>query len=84
MQKLVFVLGGLFIPVDMFPDRLARIARALPFAFSAYWPASVIVAFSPARFLTALSGALSYVVALSALVAALFALGRRRVQAQGG
>ena len=31
-SKLVITVGGLFLPLDLFPDWLATIARALPFA----------------------------------------------------
>lgn len=84
VQKLIFILGGLFLPIDMFPDWLAGIARALPFAFNAYWPAYTMVSFSWPAFLTGLAGAACYIGALSALAALLFGLGKRRVHAQGG
>jgi hypothetical protein len=60
------------------------VARWLPFAFSAYWPAYAMVSGSRQAFLTGLAGAAVYTVVLGAGVAGLFALGRRRVQAQGG
>lgn len=84
VQKLIFILGGLFLPIDMFPGWLAGIARALPFAFNAYWPAYTMVNFSWRAFLTGLSGAACYIAALSALAALLYGLGKRRVHAQGG
>ena len=84
LQKLVFILGGLFLPIDMFPGWLAGIARWLPFAFSAYWPAYTMVNFSPRTFMTGLAGALAYIVALGGLVGLLFRMGKKRVHAQGG
>lgn len=30
-QKAVFILGGMLLPLDMFPEWLQRIARLLPF-----------------------------------------------------
>jgi len=84
MQKFVFIVGGMFIPIDLFPGWLAGVARWLPFAFSAYWPAYTMVSGSREAFLTGLAGAAGYAVILGAGVAALFALGRRRVHAQGG
>jgi ABC-2 type transport system permease protein len=84
VQKLVFILGGLFLPIDLFPSWLAGIARVLPFAYSAYWPAYAMVSGSRDAFLTGLLGAVAYIAGLGFLVALLFALGRRRVHAQGG
>jgi ABC-2 type transport system permease protein len=84
VQKLVFILGGLFIPIDMFPEGLAKAARLLPFAFCAYWPAYTMVSFSAGTFLTALSGAAVYAAALGGLTALLYARGRMKVGVQGG
>ena len=84
IQKLVFIVGGMFIPINLFPSWLAGVAGALPFAFSAYWPAYTMVGHSPRAFLSGLFGALLYIAAPGGLAAFLFARGRRRVQAQGG
>ncbi|MEL7207613.1 MAG: ABC-2 family transporter protein [Actinomycetota bacterium] len=37
-QKLVFVLGGMLLPLEVLPARLATVAKALPFAAVAYAP----------------------------------------------
>lgn len=84
VQKLIFVLGGLFLPINLFPGWLAGIARWLPFAFSAYWPAWTMVSGDAGTFRLALAGAAGYIVLLGAAVALLFAAGRLRIQAQGG
>jgi ABC-2 type transport system permease protein len=84
LQKLVFILGGMFIPIDFFPPWLQGVARYLPFAFSAYWPASCMVEFSLERFAIGLSGVLFYGLLLGGAVMGVFALGRRRVHVQGG
>ena len=38
-QKLVFILGGMLLPIEVLPDRLEAIARFLPFVAMAYAPA---------------------------------------------
>lgn len=38
-QKLVFILGGMLLPIEVLPDRLEAIARFLPFVAMAYVPA---------------------------------------------
>ncbi|MCP4427171.1 MAG: hypothetical protein GY803_22010 [Chloroflexi bacterium] len=49
-QKLVFILGGLMIPIDFLPDWLQSIARILPFSLTTYAPAKLFVAFDAAQF----------------------------------
>lgn len=42
-QKFVFVLGGMLLPLDMFPEWLQGVARALPFPYMMYTPARLFV-----------------------------------------
>jgi ABC-2 type transport system permease protein len=84
IQKLIFVLGGMFFPIDFFPEWLQGFAKSTPFAFSAYWPAITMVDFSFERFLTALAGQTVYCVMLAALTALLFSAAVRKVHVQGG
>ena len=45
VQKLSFLLGGLFAPLTLYPSWLRNIAEASPFAAQLYWPA--MMAFGP-------------------------------------
>lgn len=49
-QKLVFILGGLMIPLDFLPNWLQGTARVLPFNLTTYAPAKLFVAFEWAQF----------------------------------
>jgi len=84
LTKLVFIMGGLFFPIDLYPGWLAGIVRYLPFAFSAYWPAKTLVQFNHGVFLTGLQGLLIYATLLFSCSAALFTIARKRVHVQGG
>jgi ABC-2 type transport system permease protein len=84
LQKMIFIVGGLFIPIDFYPDWLQRFAVYSPFAFSAYWPATTMVAFTPERFLTTVVGQLAYAALLTLAIAATFVAAARRVHVQGG
>lgn len=83
-QKLGFVLGGLMMPLDLYPTWLRDIARVLPFEAAIGGPARIVAAFDPSLALHALLrlGAWS--------LAALLALGLvhrraiRSVQLNGG
>ena len=83
-QKLVFIVGGMFFPLELLPSWLSGIAARLPFAFQAYWPAHMLVEPSMAVFREAALGIALYAGLLGALALALFRLGMRRVQAHGG
>ena len=84
MQKLIFILGGLFFPIDFFPERLAAVSKVLPFSFVAYWPAKIVVDFSYDLFFYALVGQLIYIAIFAGIVALLFETAKRRVHVQGG
>lgn len=84
LQKLVFVIGGLFIPIDFFPGWFQGIARATPFAFAAYWPASTWVDFSWHRLAITAAGQLGYLAVFGVLAALLFRAAVRRLYVQGG
>jgi ABC-2 type transport system permease protein len=47
-QKLAFVLGGLILPLDLYPPLLRAIAEATPFAGMLYAPGSLVLGPSPA------------------------------------
>ncbi len=49
-QKLVFILGGLMIPLDFLPAWLQPAARVLPFNLTTYAPAKLFVAFTWQQF----------------------------------
>lgn len=61
VQKLVFIMGGMFFPIDFFPDWLQTVSKASPFAFAAYRPAITMVRFDSSTFATGLLGQLGYI-----------------------
>jgi ABC-2 type transport system permease protein len=50
-QKLIFIIGGLLIPLDFLPVGLQTVARLLPFSQVTYAPAKLFVAFEWELFL---------------------------------
>lgn len=84
LQKLVFIGGGLFIPIDFFPSWLQGSAKVLPFAFSAYWPAITMVNFSYENFRIALTGQIAYTAALALLAGVIFRTALKKIHVQGG
>ena len=83
-QKLLFTVGGLFLPLEMFPDWLRRAAEWLPFQFIAYAPARAFVAFESGFVLRAVSGQVAYIAVLGALMALVWRRAQRRMVMHGG
>ncbi len=83
-QKLVFSLGGLFLPLDLFPQVLAAIARFLPFAGVTYAPARLFVSFSWEALAWLLTVQVSWLLALGCLMALVYTRAVRKVNIHGG
>jgi ABC-2 type transport system permease protein len=80
-QKLVFVLGGMLIPLELLPGWLHAIAAVLPFQAMAYAPARLASGhLEPAL----LAVQLVWVVVLGVAARAVFGAGERRLQVVGG
>lgn len=82
--KLLFVLGGLFAPVELYPEALARAARASPFNYVLYVPARMLVRFDAAAWGNTISAQLGWIAVLGALAVGLYSLGVRRLNVNGG
>lgn len=83
-QKLLFTVGGLFLPLEMFPDWLKRISERLPFQFITYVPARAFVDFEPGFVRQAVTGQVIYIVILVGLVTLVWRRAQRRMVMHGG
>lgn len=83
-QKTVFTLGGLFLPLDLFPETLRRIAEKLPFTAIAYAPARLTASFDEGLFLNTLATQLIWLLILSGVAALIYRGGARRLNVNGG
>ncbi|MGD1995208.1 MAG: ABC-2 family transporter protein [Anaerolineae bacterium] len=83
-QKLLFTVGGMFLPLEMFPDWLRRAVMWLPFQFITYAPARTFVAFEPQSALRAAIGQVGYVAGLAVLMALVWRRAQRRLVVHGG
>lgn len=80
-QKLVFILGGMLLPLQIFPAWLESAAWVAPFWTMSYAPARLAAGFTEPALL---AGQLAWLVALSAAAAAAFGAGERHLQRSGG
>jgi ABC-2 type transport system permease protein len=83
-QKLAFILGGLFIPLDLYPLWLQNIARYLPFAYMLYGPARLFIAPDIGLFLNVLGGQIFWLAVLGGLLFFFYSRGMRRLAINGG
>lgn len=83
-QKLLFTVGGLFLPLEMFPGWLRRVSEWLPFQFITYVPARAFVAFESGFVLRAVAGQMLYIVILVGLVTLVWRRAQRRMVMHGG
>jgi ABC-2 type transport system permease protein len=83
-SKIIFILGGLLLPVDFLPDWLQRIASALPFRLIAYAPGRLFVNFETPLFWELLRGQLLWIGACGLVLTLVYRWGTRRVSINGG
>jgi ABC-2 type transport system permease protein len=83
-SKLLFTVGGLFLPLEFFPRALREVVRWLPFQFVTYAPARAFVKFDLAFVAQALSGQVAYIALFAGIVSAVWWRARRRLVVHGG
>jgi ABC-2 type transport system permease protein len=83
-SKLLMSLGGMFLPLDMFPAWLRRISDWLPFRFIIYAPARTFVAFDAPFFTQALAGQVVYLVLMAGILGLVWRWGEKRLVVHGG
>jgi ABC-2 type transport system permease protein len=82
--KMLFIFGGLMIPLDFFPPWLKSIASALPFNYVIYGPAKLSVHFSLDQWLHVASMQILWGAIFASILGALFHVGRHHVTINGG
>jgi ABC-2 type transport system permease protein len=82
-QKVVFVIGGLFIPLTLYPAWIREFGIATPFAAILYHPASLVLEARPEAILAALAWQGLWLAAAALLVAAIATAATRRFVREG-
>jgi ABC-2 type transport system permease protein len=83
-QKFVFVLGGMMLPLDLFPQWLQEIVRLLPFPYMMYAPARLFVKPEFDLFWQMLAGQWLWVGALVVLLALAYRGSEKALTVNGG
>lgn len=80
-QKLVFIIGGMLLPLEVLPDTVGGVAKLLPFMVMAYAPARLASGHVEPWLLAVQVG---WIVVLATVTAAVYRRGERRLQVVGG
>lgn len=83
-QKLVFTLGGMLLPIDLFPKWLQSLSQYLPFAYVTYAPAKLAVDFSIPNFYRLFPVQILYLGVFFILAMVLYRKGARNLNVNGG
>ena len=83
-QKLLFVIGGLFIPLDFFPGWLRDVIKYLPTAFIQYYPPRVAIDINLNQYVWVAVCQLGYIGLFALIAAAIYHAGIRKLEVNGG
>jgi len=82
--RLVMLLGGTLLPLEIFPTAVRRVAELLPFRQVIYGPAKLLVGGEPTLLSAVVVGQAGWLLAALLLAGLLYATGVRRLNVQGG
>lgn len=83
-SKLVFTLGGMLMPIELFPNWLKSVAEYLPFAYVTYVPARLAVDFSYGNFYKQYSIQILYLGLFFMVAMVIYRRGARNLNVNGG
>lgn len=83
-QKILFILGGLFFPLEFFPVWIKKITPYLPTSYILYFPARLIVKFQPSYYLKGFLIQVIYLVSIIFLTVIFYKKGIRNLTINGG
>lgn len=83
-QKLMFVLGGLLLPLTLYPDWLQALAKASPFAAMLYGPGQLVMTGSLGMAVELALEVLGWMLPVALGLVWLERVGRRRLEMEGG
>lgn len=83
-SKFVMILGGMMVPLDIFPGWLEQVARLLPFQNIVYTPASFAVGMASQSVGAAVSSQMLWILIFGSLTVFIYQMGVRRLHVNGG
>jgi ABC-2 type transport system permease protein len=83
-QKLLFTVGGMLAPLDIFPAWFSSISILLPFSYVAYAPAKLFVSFTFEKFIQIIPIQIFWIIVTFLAATLVFKILSRRVSINGG
>lgn len=83
-SKLVFTLGGMLMPIELFPKWLQGITKYMPFIYVTYVPAKLAVDFSFVNFYKQFSIQIIYLIFFFIMALGMYRKGARNLNVNGG
>ena len=83
-SKVIFIFGGMLLPLEIFPNWLETIATKLPFSYVAYHPAKLFVQTSPKLAIRTISVQLLWIFVVIVCAALLYKFLSKKLTINGG
>jgi ABC-2 type transport system permease protein len=83
-NRVTMLLGGMMLPLDVFPEWLRRITTKLPVSQIVYGPVKTFLGFRAADWASLLTRQASWIVVMYAIASLVYRSGVKRVNVQGG
>ncbi|MCR8629762.1 ABC transporter permease [Paenibacillus radicis (ex Xue et al. 2023)] len=83
-HKMLFTIGGMLMPLELFPQQLQAVCRWLPFQTVLYFPAKTVVRWADVQLLSMLLTQAAWVAVLAAVVGLMYLRGVKKLNVNGG
>jgi len=83
-SKIIFIIGGTFFPLDIYPEAIRNVVKWLPPAFLAYHPAMALVKPTTEGIITAIFGAVAWIGIFAIIASIVWRAAVKRVEVNGG
>ena len=83
-SKILFTIGGMLAPLEIWPQFIADVSKLLPFSLTAYYPAKLFVAFSFDIFINVIILEIFWITVLVGITLLLFNIFSKKISINGG
>lgn len=84
LQKMLFILGGMLIPIELYPEFIRGYLYYLPVSFITYWPGKYFVNGEISALVTTLVGQIIWITLFSLIAIIVYKAGIKKVNINGG